>query len=47
MVELEGKANYIEAFLLAIEAIPRFDITEIQTEDLPLSQTETKFRVLY
>ena len=47
VVELEGKANYIEAFLLAIEAIPRFDITEIQTEDLPLSRTETKFRVLY
>ena len=47
VVELEGKANYIEAFLLAIEAVPRFDITEIQTEDLPLSQTETTFRVLY
>lgn len=46
-VEIEGKSNYIEAFLLAIEAVPRFDITEIQTEDLPLSQTETKFRVLY
>lgn len=47
VVELEGKANYIEAFLLAMEAVPRFDITEIQTEDLPPSRTETKFRVLY
>ena len=36
-----------EEDLLAIEAVPRFDITEIQTEDLPLSQTETTFRVLY
>lgn len=37
IAEIEGKANYIEAFLLAIEAVPRFDITDIQTEDLPLS----------
>lgn len=47
MVELEGMSNYIEAFLLAIESIPRFDITDIQAEDLPPSQTETTFRVLY
>lgn len=47
VVEIEGKANYIEAFLLAIKAVPRFDITGIQTEDLPLSQTETAFRISY
>ena len=40
-------ANYIEAFLLAIEAVPRFDITDIQAEDLPPSRTETTFKVLY
>ena len=47
VVELEGKANYIEAFLLALEAVPRFDITDIQAEDLPPSRTETTFKVLY
>lgn len=46
-VEIEGKSNYIEAFLLAIEAVPRFDITGIQAEDLPLSKCETAFKVLY
>lgn len=47
VVELEGPANYIEAFLLSIEAVPRFDITDIQTEGLPPSQAETTFKVLY
>lgn len=47
VVEIEGKSNYIEAFLLAIEAVPRFDITDIQAEELPLSCAETTFRVLY
>lgn len=46
-VEIEGKANCIEAFLQTIEAVPRFDITDIQTEELPLSQTEKAFRALY
>ena len=47
VVEIEGRANYIEAFLLGIEAVPRFDITDIQAEDLPLSRTETSFRPIY
>ena len=47
VVEIEGKANYIEAFLLSIKAVQRFDITEIQTEDLPISGIETSFRLLY
>lgn len=47
VVEIEGRANYIEAFLLEIEAVPRFDITDIQTENLPLSQTEKSFKPLY
>lgn len=47
VVEIEGKASYIEAFLLAIEAVPRFDITDIQAEDLPPAKIETTFKVLY
>lgn len=47
IVEIEGPANFIEAFLLAVKAVPRFDITDIQTEDLPPSKTETAFRMLY
>lgn len=43
VVEIEGKENYIQAFLLAIEAVPRFDITDIQAEDLPLSSKESSF----
>ncbi len=46
-VEVEGAANYVEAFLLAVEAVPRFDITDIQAEDLPLSRAETAFRIRY
>lgn len=46
-VEIEGKSNYIEAFLLTIEAVPRFDITSIQAEELPLSKCETAFKILY
>lgn len=47
VVEIEGRENYIDAFLLSIKAVPRFDITDIRTEDLPPSQTETTFKVLY
>ncbi len=47
VIEIEGKESYIGAFLLAIKAVRRFDITEIQTEDLPLAQTEKSFRLLY
>jgi len=47
VVEVEGAANYVEAFLLAVEAVPRFDITDIRTEDLPPSRAETAFRIRY
>ena len=47
VVEIEGAANYIEAFLLGIYAVPRFDITDVQTEDLPPLKNETAFRILY
>ena len=47
LVEIEGETSYINEFLRAMQAVPRFDITEIQTEDLPLSQTETAFNALY
>lgn len=46
VVEIEGPANYIEAFLMAVEAVSRFDITDIQAEDLPPTKAETAFRVL-
>lgn len=47
VVEIEGPSNYIEGFLLAVEGVPRFDITEIQTENLPPVQTEKAFKILY
>ncbi len=47
VIEIEGKESCIGAFLLAIKAVRRFDITEIQTEDLQLAQTEKSFRLLY
>lgn len=45
--EIEGPANYIEAFLLSIKAVPRFDIADIQTEELTPSKTEKSFRILH
>jgi len=47
VVKVEGAGNYVEAFLLAAEAVPRFDITDIQAEDLPPSRSETSFRIRY
>ena len=47
VIEIEGEAGYIDEFLRAIRAVPRFDITEIQAEDLPLSGTETAFQAIY
>ena len=46
-IEIEGAPNYIDSFVLAMRAVPRFDITEIKMEDLPLLGTETAFRLLY
>ena len=47
IVEIEGEASYINEFIRAMQAVPRFDITEMQVEDLPLSKTETAFHALY
>ena len=46
-VEIEGAPNYIDAFILAIRAVPRFRITEIEIDNLPLAGTETTFRPIY
>lgn len=47
IVELEGAANYIDAFLLAIHRVPRFDITDTEAENLPPVNNETSFKILY
>ena len=47
VVEIEGEAGCIDEFLRAMRAVRRFDITEIQTEELPVSGTETVFKALY
>lgn len=46
-VEAEGGSAGVDAFLRAIQAVPRFTITEIRVEDLPLSAAETSFKVRY
>lgn len=47
VVEAEGKEVCIDEFLRVIRSVPRFRITEIQSEDLPVSGAETSFRVVY
>ena len=47
IVEIEGAPNYIDSFIMAIRAVPRFNITEIKLENLPPLGTETKFKLLY
>lgn len=47
VIEIEGETGRIDEFLRAMRAVPRFDITETQTEDLPLSGSETTFKALY
>ena len=46
-VEIEGGADRVGAFLLAMEAVPRFDITDVREEELPPSGTGKGFHVLY
>lgn len=46
IVEIEGEAARIDEFLRVMQAVPRFDITDTQTEELPLSGTETAFEVI-
>lgn len=47
VVEIEGEESYIDEFLRAMQTVPRFDITEVQMEDLPPAGTETTFEVRY
>lgn len=47
VVEVEGESGRIDEFLRVMRAVPRFDITEIQAENLPVSGSETAFKVLY
>lgn len=47
VAEIEGETRCINEFLRVIREVPRFDITDIQEENLPLSQTEKTFKVLY
>ena len=47
VIEIEGAPNYIDSFIMAIRAVPRFDITKIKMEELPLLGTETTFKLLY
>lgn len=46
IVEIEGEAGRADEFLRVMRAVPRFDITDIQAEELPLSGTETAFKVI-
>lgn len=46
IVEIEGETARIDEFLRVMRAVPRFEITELRTEDLPLSRTETAFEVI-
>lgn len=46
-VELQGGEAAVGEFLRVMRMVPRFDITDIHAEELPLSQGETTFRVLY
>ena len=47
LIEIEGETSYVNEFLRAMQAVPRFDITEIQVDALPLSKSETAFNTLY
>lgn len=46
-VEIEGEESRIAEFLRVMQAVPRFRITGIRTEDLPVSGSETAFHALY
>lgn len=47
VAEIEGQASRIDEFLRVMQAVPRFDITDIREERLPLSGTETSFKAIY
>jgi len=45
--EIEGERARVDAFLRGMQSVSRFDITEVQTEDLPVLKSERTFRVRY
>lgn len=45
--EVEGETARVDEFLRAIQAVPRFRITQMQVEELPLSGAERDFKVRY
>ena len=47
VVEIESEANYIDEFLWAMQAVPRFHITSIDLRELPLLGDETSFNAMY
>ena len=46
-VEAEGPEACAAEFLRVIQSVPRFRISEVQTEVLPVSGTETSFKIRY
>lgn len=47
LVEVEGTEGRVAAFLCTIRYVPRFRVTEVRSEDLPVLGTEKSFRILY
>lgn len=47
VVEIEGGADRIDRFLRAMRRVSRFDITDIEAEDLPPVGNEKTFGVLF
>lgn len=47
VVEAEGAEVCIDEFIRVMRAVPRFRITDIQSEDLPVSGVEASFSILY
>ena len=47
IVEAEGAEVCIDEFIRVMQAVPRFHITNIQSENLPVSGIEASFMALY
>lgn len=46
-IEAEGTEVCIDEFIRVMRSVPRFRITNIQSEELPVSGVEASFRVFY
>lgn len=44
-IEAEGTGACIDEFIHVMRSVPRFRITDIQSEDLPVSASETSFNI--